>query len=622
MTGHALATLEVAADTLTVNGPEDETRDWDAIVWRAHEGHVRRLRRRIFTATQEQDWAQVRSLQKMMLRSWSNTLISVRQVTQRNAGRVTAGVDGELALTPARRMGVALRVHRSIGSWQPLPVKRVYIPKANGKQRPLGIPVIMDRCHQARVRNALEPEWEARFEPRSYGFRPGRSCQDAIEALFSALSVPNAKRLWILDADLSAAFDRIDHDHLLAMLGSFPGRDMIRGWLKAGVFEPGHGFAPTQEGTPQGGVISPLLLNVALHGLEQAAGTRYRSTGSKAGKTVPGAPVLVRYADDFAVCCHSRQQAEQVKARLAEWLQPRGLALNQDKTRIVHLAEGFDFLGFTIRRSGAKLLITPSAAAIRRIRKRLADELRSLRGSNAGAVTARLNPIIRGWAAYYRAVVSSKSFTSLDNYVWQLTYKWAKHTHPNKPKTWVVDCYFGRFNRFRNDRWVFGDRSIVNRRGDIAHLLKFAWTHIVRHQMVKGTASPDDPALLDYWAARRRRSKPPLDSFTLRLLDQQRGRCPLCGEPLLAVDQPPNSPSQWEAWWQHVVRRAIGHDELVHHGRPGRPGNPDGVHTRLIHASCNRARLRVRQRQEHSTSTLHAPAACLSRVRGNSHARF
>jgi RNA-directed DNA polymerase len=451
MTGHSLSTPEVVG-TLNVNGPEDETPDWDAIDWRAHEGRVRRLRRRIFKAVQERDWAQVRSLQKMMLRSWSNTLVSVRQVTQRNAGRKTAGVDEEIALTPARRMEVALRVQRTITSWQPLPVKRVYLPKAGGKQRPLGIPVILDRCHQARVRNALEPEWEARFEPRSYGFRPGRSCQDAIAALFNALCGKNAKRVWIVDADLSKAFDRIDHDHLLARLGSFPARDMIRAWLKAGVIERGKGFAPTEEGTPQGGVISPLLMNVALHSLEEAAGVRYRRTGATAGATIPGAPVLVRYADDFAVCCQSQRQAERVKAQLAEWLEPRGLTLNEDKTRIVHLSEGFDFLGFNLRRYGTKLLIKPSKPAIRRIRKRLAVEMRALRGSNAAAVLAKLNPIIRGWVAYYRGVVSSKIFSSLDAYVWKLTYKWAKRGHPNKPKKWTVSRYYGKFNKFRNDQ--------------------------------------------------------------------------------------------------------------------------------------------------------------------------
>jgi RNA-directed DNA polymerase len=437
---------------------------------------------------------------------------------------------------------------------------------------------------------------------QSYGFRPGRSCQDAIEALFNTMSGKNAKRLWVLDADLSAAFDRIDHDHLLSKLGSFPGRDLIRAWLKAGVFEKGKGFAPTEEGTPQGGVISPLLLNVALHGLEEAAGVRYRKTGPRAGITIPGAPVLVRYADDFAVCCQSRQQAEQIKARLAEWLHPRGLAINEDKTRIVHLPKGFDFLGFNIRRYEAKLLIKPSTAAIRRLRKRLATEMRRLRGSNAGAVLARLNPIIRGWAAYYRGAVSSRVFSRLDTYVWKLTYKWAKHSHPNKSKTWAVRRYFGKFNKFRNDRWVFGDRSLVSGRGDVAHLIKFSWTNIVRHQTVNGTASPDDPALTKYWAARRRRIKPPLDSYTLRLLERQGSRCPLCGDPVLAADQPPGSPQQWENWWLAVTRKAIRHDYLVHQGRPGRPGSPDGDQTRLVHASCQRA-LRARLRR----STAHPP---------------
>jgi RNA-directed DNA polymerase len=249
-----------------VNGPEDrpaelglDAVDWDWVDWSGCEREVRRLRQRIFKATQDGDWPRVRSLQRLMLRSRSNTLLSVRQVTQRNAGRKTAGIDGEVALTSQARADVAVRVHSTVATWQPPAVKRVYIPKASNraKLRPLGIPVIMDRCHQARVRNALEPEWEARFEPRSYGFRPGRSCQDAIGAIYATCKGPRAKRVWALDADLAAAFDKIDHAHLLATIGTFPARDMIHDWLTAGVFEPGKGFAPTEEGTPQGGVLTP-----------------------------------------------------------------------------------------------------------------------------------------------------------------------------------------------------------------------------------------------------------------------------------------------------------------------------------------------------------------------------
>ena len=431
----------------SVNGPEDlrparpvfDGDAWELVDWRRCEEEVRRLRRRIFKAAKDGDLAGVRDLQQLMLRSWFNVLVSVRQATQRNTGRKTAGIDGLVALTSQARAEMAVQVHASIGSHQPLPVRRVYIAKARDKtkMRPLGIPVILDRCHQARVRNALEPEWEARFEPRSYGFRPGRGCHDAIESLFSTLH-GKSRRVWILDADLAGAFDKISHEHLLEMLGGFPARGMIAGWLKAGVFEAGKGFAPTGEGTPQGGIISPLLLNIALHGLEEAAGVRYRA-GVHAGDVRDGCPALTRYADDLVVCCHSRQQAEQVQARLAAWLAPRGLAFNEAKTRIVHLSQGFDFLGFSLRRyPDGKLLIKPGEAAVKRFRKRLAREFRALRGTNVSAVPATIVPITRGWCAYYRTVVSTRTFAALSDYLWKLTYEWACWSHPNKPRHWLV----------------------------------------------------------------------------------------------------------------------------------------------------------------------------------------
>ena len=564
-----------ATTNVVANGPEDAPFDWRQVNWRRVEDDVRRLRQRIFTASKAQDLKKVRNLQRLMLRSRANTLLSVRRVTERNAGRLTAGVDGEVVLTPEAKAKLADRVHHNAEPFKALPVRRVYIPKARSrtKRRPLGIPVIADRCHQARVVNALEPEWEARFEPRSYGFRPGRGCHDAIQAVYEVVKGRRPKRLWALDADLAQAFDRLGHDHILRMLGTFPARGMVAQWLKAGVVEQGR-LHRTEDGVPQGGVVSPVLLNVALHGMEEVAGARY-TTGKYAGRIVEGCPVLIRYADDYVALCHTRQEALEVKARLAQWLAPRGLSFNEDKTRVVSLDEGFDFLGFNVRRYNGKPLIKPSKAAQRRIRNRLRDELRSLRGTNAQAVVRKLNPIVRGWAAYYRTQVSSEVFSQLDHYLWRLTYKWATYSHQNKPKTWVVTRYYGKFNKSRQDRWVFGDRQSG------AYMHKFSWTRILRHRLVRPGASPDDPMLADYWAWRRRKGVPlPINKTTQELTNAQDGRCAICGGLLFAVEDRPQNPREWETW---LAARTAVITTATRRADPAEEAAP-----RLTHAECRR----------------------------------
>jgi len=511
------------------NGPAGRT-VWDHVDWREASRLVTNLRQRIFRAARANDHRKVRSLQKLMLRSRSNILMSVRRVTQVNAGKNTPGVDKVLVKTPAARGDLVDRL-ATFQPWRAKPVRRVYIPKKSdsSKCRPLGIPTIMDRCLQAMVKNALEPAWESRFEGSSYGFRPGRNAHDAIEKIYG-FSCPNSRKKVVVDADIAGAFDNISQEFILKALGDVPGKALIKQWLKAGYLEDGR-YHDTPRGTPQGGVISPLLLNIALHGMEAALGVKHDSQGTSRGKRA-----VVRYADDFVVFCESQEDALVVRDRLLpDWLAKRGLSLSEEKTRIVHLTEGFDFLSFNIRRflhpqtsrSGYKLCIKPSKKAVLGKVKELREKWLALRGHSIKAVLWKINPIIRGWANYNRTAVASRLFNKLDNWMFRRALRYAKHTHPKKSWKWVRKRYWGRWNKEREDDWVFGDKHSGR------YLLKFSWFKIERHILVRGTSSPDDPDLRAYWWERQRVNAKHLSGEDIDMANDQGWVCRLCGMNLI-----------------------------------------------------------------------------------------
>jgi RNA-directed DNA polymerase len=499
---------------------------WSDIDWAATEAAVRRIQDRIFRAAKAGDGARVKNLQKLLVRSRSAKLLAIRQVTQQNAGRNTPGIDGVVCKTPQDRVTL-LESGLDLKGYKPKPVRRVYIPKANGKLRPLGIPTVKDRVMQAVIKLALEPEWEPRFEANSYGFRPGRCTMDAIEAIFIALGNKRSSQ-WILDADISGCFDNIAHGPLLAKLPTFT--RTIEGWLKAGSVELGD-WRESGAGTPQGGIASPLLANIALDGLE-----RLFEATTKTGKPIKPSRkkgsnrgvILIRYADDFVAVAPSKEVLEEhVIPKVEAFLAGRGLSLSQEKTRVTTIDNGFSFLGFEARKfRDGKLLIRPDKAKVLAHLREIKTYLDANKQAPAGDVVHELTLIIRGWSTYYRHACSTDAFSYADHRIWRMLWQWAKRRHPNKSKGWVKARYF---RRTKTRVWNFADAGVPG----ASMLPRHYDTKITRHTKVKGNASPLDPDTRPYWEARRQER---LEARTYskrrqELLKVQGYACASCGVP-------------------------------------------------------------------------------------------